>query len=181
MNTQQQLDQTIHAAYSASVMGRGSLANAVQAFKDYALINGEIIAAAQAELGRAQGASGQCFVSKVTAEFLRQALASTSDIAAAIAAAAAEQQPAQSQDGSDDMASKLKALTGLAKDAHANVEAEAERAASRLVKATESAKVGIGKLDHISKDIEASAADLEGFANTVSNFPPADDATQKKK
>lgn len=68
--------------------------------------------------------------------------------------------------------SKLSELAGSVTDALKSVEADAERALSRLHTARDNAGKAVGKIDGISSSIEKSTADIENFTNQITNGGP---------
>lgn len=68
--------------------------------------------------------------------------------------------------------SKLSELAANVTDAIKAVEADAERALSRLNKARDNASVATTKIDGISAHIEKSTKDIEDFANQITNGGP---------
>ncbi len=173
MNTD--LNDVLAAAYEAKVLHRGNAAE-VQARFNKLAANPEFLAAAKAEHGRAKKVDNRrCFISGITAAFLQEAilafeLSLRQPVIPALIPVAIAPPPAPKE---DDMSSKLKGLADLAKTVTSAVDKRAEDTMERLTKAHERAKGGLDKVDDVAAEIDKAAADIEDFANQVTNGPPA--------
>ena len=168
------LNDLLAMAYEAKVLHRGNVAEVHARFNKLAA-NPEFLAAAKAEHGRAKKIDPRrWFASGVNADFLQEAIfkfemALRQPVVPALIPVAVTPPPSKE----DDMSSKLKGLADMAKTVTSAVDKRAEDTMGRLTKAHERAKEGLDKVDDVTAEIEKATADIEDFANQVTNGPPA--------
>ena len=140
--------------------------------------NPSFLVEAKAEHGRVKKVDPRrCFASGVFADFLQEAIfnfemAQRQPVVPVLASVVLSppNPPVQKE---EDMSSKLKGLADMAKTVTSAVDKRAEDTMGRLTKAHERAKEGLDKVDDVTAEIEKATADIEDFANQVTNGPPA--------
>ena len=168
-NHSETLKPHLVAAYGARVMGQGTapLYQLAQTMAEDPSLRAHV----EAEVSRLNAVRDRCFASRISADFLNEALAHPVPTAATKALQAMPILMTPTKE--DEMTSKLKGLADIAKSTIADVENRASAAMDKLTKAQAHAHSGLDKVDGVTAEIEKAATDMEDFANQVSNGPPA--------